>query len=162
MQLPVSWLRCVRLPGLTTEGVSTSQCLHLIYILTDCRNNLPLCNLGACNLTVGQHFRLATAGPFPFETLGWVSRRNRSYDQSLLWPSCGSQPVSSFSSLLSQRVLRTQARAIQGHRTLALMELYSPEKIPQEKKQDFSRNFCAERVLTVEHCGNHVIFCATA
>jgi hypothetical protein len=116
MQLPVSWLRCVRLPGLTTEGVSTSQCLHLIYILTDCRNNLPLCNLGACNLTVGQHFRLATAGPFPFETLGWVSRRNRSCDQSLLWPSCGSQPVSSFSSLLSQRVLRTQARAIQGHR----------------------------------------------
>jgi hypothetical protein len=70
MQLPVSWLRCVRFPGLTTEGVSTSQCLHLICSLTDRRNDLPLCNLDACNLTVGQHFRLATAGPFPFETLG--------------------------------------------------------------------------------------------
>lgn len=46
LQLPVSWLRCVRFPGLTTKGVSTSQCRCLLYSLICCRSNRPLCNIG--------------------------------------------------------------------------------------------------------------------
>jgi hypothetical protein len=162
IQLPVSWLRRVRFPSLTTEGVSTSQCRCLRCILIRRRNSKSLCTISYGNLAARQHFRLATAGPFPIETLGWVSRRDLPYGKSLLRPSCGSQPVSPFSSSLSQRVLRTQARAIQGHRTLALMELYSPSEIPQEKKHDFWRNFCVKCALTVENCGNLVILCKPA
>jgi RimJ/RimL family protein N-acetyltransferase len=42
------------------------------------------------------------------------------------------------------------------------MELYSRPEIPQEKKDDFSRNFCAESVRIVENCGNRVIMCKPA
>jgi hypothetical protein len=80
MQLPVSWLRCVRFPGLTTKGVSTSQCRNLLCILIRCRNNEPLCNISSGEPNNLRHFRRAVAGPFPIETLGRVSRQNQPFD----------------------------------------------------------------------------------
>ena len=131
----------------------TSQVRFLGGALNDHRSDRPLHRLGPVHRTILAAFATQRPTLSLLETLGETSRQNQPCGRSLLLPHCAFPAVSTFSSSLSGRESMDPGSSDSGHRTLALMGMYSPQNFAQAKNDAKSRNFSGKSVQVVDSCG---------
>ena len=119
----------------------TSQVRILGGTLNALRRERPLCRFGSVRRTVLVAFATRRPALSQLETLGEASRQNQPCDRPLLRPHCGSPAVSTSSSPLAGLESIDPGSSDSGHRTLALMGMYSTRKFAQAKNACKTWNF---------------------